>query len=109
MKKKTNSKLVETIHLAKKYAQEVASLLSAPTRRQIKKNLEEIDKEAKENETIIVPGKVLGEGNISKKIKVIAFSFSKSAEEKLKKAGCKIMRIKEELEKNKKLEGKIVR
>ena len=109
MKKKTNSKLVETIYLAKKYAQEVASLLSAPTRRQIKKNLEEIDKEAKENETIIVPGKVLGEGNISKKIKVIAFSFSKSAEEKLKKAGCKIMRIKEELEKNKKLEGKIVR
>lgn len=109
MKKKTNSDLAETILLAKKDNQEIASLLSAPTRQRIKKNLEEIDKEAKENETIIIPGKVLGNGSISKKIKVVAFAFSKSAEEKLKKAKCQIFTISEGLEKSKKLAGRILR
>lgn len=109
MKKKTNSALVETIFLAKKYNLEIAKLLSAPTRKRISINLDEIDREAKENETLIVPGKVLGKGNINKKIKVVAFNFSSSAEEKLKKAKCEIKTIKEELEKNKKLGGKILR
>ena len=109
MKKKTNSELVETIMLAKKHNLELAKLLSIPTRRRIKKNLEEIDKEAKENETIIVPGKVLGQGNINKKIRVVALSFSENAEEKLKKAKCETRTLSEELKKSKKLEGKILK
>lgn len=110
MKRKTNSELAETILLAKKNnLLEIAKMLSGPTRKRISLNLEEIDKEAKGNETIIVPGKVLGQGKINKKIKIIALSFSSSAEEKLKKAGCQAVTIKEEIEKNKKLEGKILK
>ena len=107
-RKKTNPELVETILLAKKNnLLEVAKLLSIPTRKRVSISLEEINKQAKENETIIVPGKVLGNGEIKKKIKIIALSFSSSAEEKLRKAGCEMLRIKEGIEKNKKLKGRI--
>ncbi len=109
MKRKTDSELVETINLAKKNNLEIAKLLSQPTRRRVKKNLEEINKEVKKGETAIIPGKVLGGGEINKKIKIVAFSFSSSAEKKLKKTKCKISTIKEELGKNKKLEGEILK
>jgi len=109
IKKKTNSNLVETVLLAKKDNQEIAGLLSMPTRKRASLNLDEINKEAKENETIIVPGKVLGNGNISKKIKIIALNFSSSAEEKLKKAKIQATTIIEELKKTKKIEGRILK
>ncbi len=110
IKRKTNPELVETIFLAKKHnLLELAKILSAPTRKRIQVNLEDIDKEAGNNKTIIVPGKVLGQGELKKKIKIVALSFSSAAEEKLKKAGCKILSIKEEIEKKKKLEGKILK
>ena len=97
-KRKTNIELAETINLAKKKnLLELAKKLSTSTRRQSKINLEQLNKikEAK----IIIPGKVLGSGNINKKMSVIALSFSASAKEKLKKAGCEVKTIKQELEK----------
>jgi large subunit ribosomal protein L18e len=110
VKKKTNPELVETIRLAKKTDNiEIAGLLSTPTRNRISLNLEDIDKESKENETIIIPGKVLGKGDINKKIKIIAFSFSESAIEKLKKSKTQVSSLTEELGKNKKIEGRILR
>jgi len=108
-RKKTNSELVETILLAKKHNPEIAKILSSPTRKRIILNLEEIDRESKAGETIIVPGKVLGKGEIKKKTKIFALSFSASAEEKLKKAGCESLMLGEELKKNKKLTGKILK
>ena len=108
IRKKTNPELVESILLAKKNNLELAKILSSPARKGIKKNLDEIDQKAGKGETVIVPGKVLGKGQISKKIKIVALSFSSSAEEKLKKAGCEISEIRKELKKNKKLEGKVL-
>lgn len=108
MRKKINPELVETIRLSKKN-QEIASLLAVPTRKQLALNLDEINKQVKDKETIIVPGKILGQGNINKKVKIIAFSFSKTAEEKLKKAKIQISSIKKELEKNKKLQGRVLK
>ena len=66
-------------------------------------NLEELDKV--EGDHILVVGKVLGSGEINRKIGVAALGFSKQAEDKLKNAGCDIKTIKETLEKNSKLEG----
>lgn len=110
IKRKTNSELVDTIMLAKKNNQvEIAGILSGPTRKIPSKNLEEIDKEAKEGETIIVPGKILGKGKIDKKIKIIALNFSKSAEAKLKKSKTEFKVIKNVLEKEKKIEGRLIR
>lgn len=100
IKRKRNPALVETIILAKKNNfLELAKKLSAPTRMQASVNLDELDK-LKENKIIVV-GKVLGEGEIKRKISIGALGFSKQAMEKLKKSGCEIKLIKEILlEKN---------
>ena len=104
VKRKTNPELVETIALAKKNnLLELAKKLSGPTRMQKKINLDDLNK--LKEEKVLVVGKVLGDGKIKKKIKIAALGFSESAKEKLKKAGCKTLTIKQAIEKNKKLEG----
>ena len=104
VKRKTNPELVETIELAKKNnLLELAKELSGPTRLQSKVNIESLDKVNEKK--VVVVGKILSQGEINKKIEVAALGFSKSAKEKLKKAGCEIRTIKQELESNKKLEG----
>jgi large subunit ribosomal protein L18e len=85
----------------------IATDLEKPTRQRRIVNLFSLDKNAKDNEVVVVPGKVLGTGNISKKITVAAYTISKSAEEKLKSSGSSTMSIYELLEKNPK--GKNVR
>ena len=103
-KRKTNSELVETIELAKKNnLLELAKKLSQPTRLQSKINVGELNDS--KGSKILVVGKVLSKGEINKKISVVALSFSESAKNKLKKAGCEFKTIKEHLKKNKKIEG----
>ena len=48
----------------------------------------------------MVPGKILSQGDLDKKIKVVALGFSEKAEEKLKKLGLEIFTILEEIKKN---------
>jgi len=48
---------------------------------------------------------VLSKGNITKKLKIVALSFSKASEEKLKKSNCEIVSIEEEIEKNPEAKG----
>jgi large subunit ribosomal protein L18e len=102
--RKKNQILVETLKLANKNNQlELARKLSRPTKLQKKINLEDLNK--LEEEKVLVSGKVLGSGNINREIHIAALSFSDSAREKLKNAGCEINSIKDILEKNKNLEG----
>ena len=63
-------------------------------------NISKIDKYAKDKETIVVPGAVLGNGNITKKVKVAALRFSQSAKEKLLNAGCEVLTLEELLVEN---------
>lgn len=107
--KKTNAEIAGMIIAAKKSNPELASILSLPARKQIKKNLYEIEKEAVEGKTVIVPGKVLGKGELNKKINIIALSYSSSALEKLDKKKINTSLLKNELEKSKKLEGDILK
>jgi large subunit ribosomal protein L18e len=102
IQKKTNSELVGTILAAKKHELwiPVASVLAGPRRNFTNLNIGEIDKIAKEGETVIVPGKVLSEGEISKKIKVVSLGFSEKAKEKLEKAKISTLSIEEEIKKN---------
>jgi large subunit ribosomal protein L18e len=44
---------------------------------------------------VVVPGKVLGSGDIEKQLTVGAFSFSKSASQKIVRSGGKVMTIDE--------------
>jgi len=100
--RKNNSELVQTIIEAKKKPKwlEVAGILSSPRINRININLDRLDKETKDGETIIVPGKILSQGEINKKIKVVAFGFSERAKEKILKAKGEVSTISEEIKKN---------
>lgn len=103
-KNKRNPEIFETINLAKKNnLLELAKKLSGPSRHYRSVNLDELNK-INSNKIIIV-GRVLGSGEINKKISVAALGFSEKALEKLRKSGCDIKNIMEEIKDNKKLEG----
>ena len=107
MNRKTNNVLAEAIFLAKKNNLiELATKLSLPVRKRIEVNLDKINKI--KNETVIIPGKVLSGGEITRKCKVYAMAFSKTAEEKLKKAGCETEKLIKALRTNKKINGEII-
>ena len=99
----TNEALVELIRKLKKLSREknvkiwkaVAKQLERPTRIRRDVNLFQINKHTKENEIIIVPGKVIGECNLNHKVTIAAFQFSQSAKEK-----CKGISIEELMKKN---------
>ena len=101
--KSTNVYLVATVKKLKKLASEknaniwktVAEFLERPKRKRIAVNVSKINRYTKEGETVIVPGKVLGTGEIDHKVNVAAFSFSSTAIEKIKKAGGTVMSIDE--------------
>lgn len=104
LRRKKNPELVRTILLLKKNKdwQKLANLVARVKRKQIKLNLDEIDQRAEEGDTIVVPGKILGRGELKKKLMVVGFSFSQKAKEKLK---AKARTIEEEVKKNPKAEG----
>jgi large subunit ribosomal protein L18e len=68
----------------------VALNLAKPTRIRRKVNLTKLEAYVKAGETVVVPGKVLGTGEISKKMTVAAWRFSDSAFEKINKVGTAI-------------------
>ncbi len=78
----------------------VAETLMKPTRAKPLVNVFELDLHSKDGEVILVAGKVLGTGDINHKVTVAAFSFSKSAVEKITKAKGNVMTIQELVQKN---------
>ena len=102
LRRKTNANLVKTIISAKKNAKwlEVSHLISVPRKKQVALNLDEINMAAKDNETVLVPGKVLSMGDVDKKIKIVALTFSEAAKQKLKKSKIETLSIDEEIKKN---------
>jgi large subunit ribosomal protein L18e len=109
IRKKTNSNLVETLRILNKSKnKELINILSFPRRKKVEVNIDKINKESKDSDIVIIPGKVLSLGNMEKKIKVIALSFSKEAKKKLEESKCDISLLSEELKKNKDIKGKII-
>jgi large subunit ribosomal protein L18e len=107
MSKKTSPEIVETINLAKKNEKwfKVAERLSGPRKNQMNMNLDQISKESKEGDKILVPGKVLAKGEMDKKIKIISLGFSESAKEKLLNSKCDLCKITEEIKSNPEAKG----
>lgn len=62
-------------------------------------NLTHINEVTKEGEVIVVPGKILGTGNVSHKITLSSFSISNSAAKKIIESGGAIISFKEMIEK----------
>jgi large subunit ribosomal protein L18e len=107
IQKKTNPELVETVLIAKKEKAwlPIASAISTSRRNLLSVNLNQIATQVNDNEVVVVPGKVLSQGELNKKVKVVALNFSKGAEEKLKEAKLSYCTIKEEIKNNKEAKG----
>lgn len=104
---KTSSQLVETIIASKKKENwlKVAGILSGTRRNSISMNLGEIDEIVKDGEGIIVPGKILSQGELNKKVRVVALKFSEKAREKLLKSKIQASTIAEEIKDNPEARG----
>ncbi len=76
---------------------DIAKHVSKPSRMGIAVNVTKLG-----NDDVVVPGTVLGEGRIVKAGNVYALRFSKSAREKIERAGGKCLNIQELLESKKK-------
>ncbi len=84
---------------------DIAERLAKPKRLYAEVNVAKIQRYAKEGETVLVPGKVLGGGKISKSVTVAALSFSETARRKILEAGGKCIAIEELIESNPKGSG----
>jgi large subunit ribosomal protein L18e len=112
---KTNPNLEELIRDLKKnswdnkapFWRDIAKRFEKPLKNWSEVNISSIRRNVKTNETIIIPGKLLGTGDIDFPVTVAAFSASKTAEAKITKAGGKILTIRELLAVNPK--GKNIR
>jgi len=92
---KTNPRLNSLIADCKSAAREadadvwsdVAERLQKPRRTHAEVNLGRIERYASEDETVVVPGKVLGSGSLRKAVTVAAVDFSSSAQTKIEQVG----------------------
>ncbi|WP_159901312.1 50S ribosomal protein L18e [Salinirussus salinus] len=78
---------------------DVADRLEKPRRTHAEVNLGRIERYAREDETVVVPGKVLGSGALRKEVTVAAVDFSGTAETKIQQVG-ETKRLEQALEDN---------
>ena len=105
---KTNPNLIELINKLNKkskteYAaiwKDVANRLGRSNRRTAEVNLSDIARYANADETVLVPGKVLSNGDLTEKVNVAAFKFSQKAQEKIESAGGECISIDDIMESN---------
>ena len=91
----TNAELKALIQGLKKKSHEhevriwrrIAEDLARPSRQRRIVNLYKLNKYTKENETVVVPGKVLAVGELDHNLVVAAYTFSGTALEKINKIG----------------------
>lgn len=79
---------------------DIAENLAKPKPRRAAVNLSQINRNTQKNDTIVVPGKVLGTGSLNHSLTVAAFDVSENAKEKLKAARAKYLSIPELVAKN---------
>ncbi len=84
----------------KKIWKRLMNEIEKPTRLMRIVNVSKFEKLCEKDEKIVVPGKVLGGGELTKPLFVIAFSFSESAKKKIEASGGKWMLLKDYIKKN---------
>ena len=71
----------------------LADMALKPTRAKRTINLGQLDKFVADNDVVVVPGKVLGTGNLSHKITLCSFSISTTGAKKITESGGKVLDI----------------
>jgi len=79
---------------------DVAARLEKPRRTHAEVNLSRIERYAREEETVVVPGKVLGSGVLQKDVTVAAVDFSGTAQTKIEQAEGEAMSLEQAVEQN---------
>lgn len=110
---KTNEMLIKLMADLKKSAykndapiwRDIAKRFEKPSRSWAEVNIRKLAAHTTKNDTVIVPGKVLGTGNMDVPITVAAYSFSDSARTKIRKAKGQCLPISALMEKNPKGKG----
>ena len=74
--------------------------LSGPRKNQLEANLYRINKNTKENDVIVIPGKVLANGDLDHKITIACLASSEAAKHKIEVSGSKLLTIEELLQQN---------
>jgi large subunit ribosomal protein L18e len=105
--KTTNPELIQLISLLKKESREkqagiwldVAEYLSKTRSNRISVNLSTINRNTKRSDIVVIPGKILGSGNINHAVTVASFGASDKAKAKLVAAKAKYLSIPKLLEK----------
>lgn len=100
---KTNPNLVKLIEelINKSHEEDVAiwkdiaKRLQKPNRRTAEVNLSNINRFTDESDIVIVPGKVLSNGDLENKVNIAALNFSTKAQEKIEQSGGKCFSINE--------------
>ncbi len=72
---------------------DVAEKLAKPNRRQVEVNISDIERNSAKDESVIIPGIVLSNGELTKPVNVAAWKFTPAAEKKIKDAKGKCMTI----------------
>ena len=83
----------------RKLFKRIARFATKPKRSRVSINLNRLDKYANASENIVVPGKVLGVGKVTKSFNISALDYSSEAAKKLAASKCKMVSIKEMAEK----------
>tara|TARA_Y100000588_G_scaffold308660_1_gene333327 strand:- start:6127 stop:6492 length:366 start_codon:yes stop_codon:yes gene_type:complete len=106
--RKTNRALVSLIGDLKDHSRstgsaiwrDTASRLESSRKNWAEPNLSHISRHSDDKETVLVPGKVLGSGEIIGKQTVAAYSFSDGAKTKIEASGGRTLSIRELMEEN---------
>ncbi len=77
----------------------VSEKLNVPSRNAKSINLHRISKHANKGDVIVVPGKVLGTGQLGEAITLACYQISKSAKQKAEDSGSVVLTIEQALEK----------
>ena len=82
------------------FLKNLADMLETSERRRATVNLSKISRETDGKEIVLVPGKVLASGELTKPVKIASFSMSAEAARKITAAGGKAIGIREMLKEN---------
>lgn len=83
----------------------IAKVLASSTKRYVSVNLSDIDSKTSAGDTVLIPGRVLSSGDITKKVRICSLGISSSAREKLKKTKSEYVSIAKEIQANPKAQG----
>ncbi len=84
---------------------QISKKLSGPRQNKIKANLFRINNKTNSDDIILIPGKVLGIGELDHKLTIACLEYSQSAKKKVESSGSKLISIEDLLIQNPKGSG----